>query len=605
MHQGHHGMSLASSEASESVNGKPALFLTASSGNQLASLLTEYGLSFTNLVDFETNRLYSPTFIQTQSNYQFLDDLNANEQVSSRLEGVRFAVLIPLLPRLKALGLPGNVASDMLMYYFSSQVCPSCKVSSILRKKSVLTLVDPEQEMDRQPSPVRQCLPLLVLLMLTAACFDINHFFMTGHKRRFFFAKLMAAIELHLTFDPHNEDQILNGTFDDVITCTHVICFLPLLGNPALAHLWLRRAAHLAKQLEINREVLTTDVTEEYREERRRCWWTLYILDKHLGIALNTQSVIYDQDSTELYHPCQDQIYDDINTGILPSPYEQDLTRPKGIQFTIIGPGVFGWMLPLYMIVSALLYYKTYILKQRKLLADSATDSPKSDLEQRHENSQGYSETFKQKLQDHLAVYEANLPSLLQYSIADHSYAEAVCSILSYTLTKDVYYWEPKGLFAEDLDFDKALEWRCRYSEAFVRVLNNDSDMRGYPLLIRLYLFFASVDVINLLGGIDKEIVRYRKMPRASERSADALTKLCHTVKRLVSIIVRCVESCMVTLPVDYLRVVRNCLMEAMRDMDYLLIMKGYGTQFEINRENRRKLLSVYSFVVNGQGVGL
>ena len=97
-------------------------------------------------------------------------------------------------------------------------------------------------------------------------------------------------------------------------------------------------------------------------------------------------------------------------------------------------------------------------------------------------------------------MQESSLPSLLQYSKVDSSYASLVTCVLNSLLNKDVFYWEPNGALNDNVtNFEEDLEWCIKYSEAFQDLITSDPDMRRYPFVIRLYIFFACVDVINLL----------------------------------------------------------------------------------------------------------
>ncbi|GMM35809.1 hypothetical protein DASC09_031340 [Saccharomycopsis crataegensis] len=568
---------------------------------------SEYALNFNHYIfSIDANAFKSPTFLKTQHNYSLIDNINLDSITHSAFNGVRYVLLLKVLPYLQQVNLPGNVASDVLEYYFDNYVSPSCKISSILRKKTFLTLVNPVLSAEEQPH-VRNTGEALILTILTTAVFDISHFFMTGHKRKMLFGKLIQIIKGLIQISSTDEDEIIDGTFDDIVTCCHLVCISPLLGNPAISHLWLRRGVRLAKKLRINEEDLS-DVSEEVREERRRCWWTLYILDKHLNIALSTSTVITDQESKDLFHPCDDSIYNDITIVNLPSPFENDIDRVKGIQFNRVGPGVFGWLLMESMIIGSLVYYKMYIMNQRKI-SSSSTSPITSDSMGSNDDC---SIDFRNQLKVHLDMLESSLPSLLQYSKVDSSYASLVTCVLNSLLNKDVFYWEPNGALNDNgTNFEEDLEWCIKYSEAFQDLITSDPDMRRYPFVIRLYIFFACVDVINLLNNLDKGFLKYKNSnigaldSKAVKMKADALAVLCNRIKSMAHIIVRCVESCMSTLPADYLRVIRNIIMDALRDMDCLLLVKGFEKQFDINREKRKKIISVYSYVVNGAGIGL
>ena len=44
-------------------------------------------------------------------------------------------------------------------------------------------------------------------------------------------------------------------------------------------------------------------VTEEHREERRRTWWLLYIMDRHLALCYNRPLALLDAETEDLLLP--------------------------------------------------------------------------------------------------------------------------------------------------------------------------------------------------------------------------------------------------------------------------------------------------------------
>lgn len=489
--------------------------------------------------DLKKLPIYSP-------GYDFVDCINAESSQAN------YVILEPLGPLLDQLRLPSNVASDLLEYYFSELVTPSLRPSCVLRKRSLLS-----------PEP-RATSPALILAILALSCFDASHFFLTGHRRKQLFNALVAKAEENIKINSQSPDKI-SGDFDDVLVCLCLTCTAPLVGPPSGALLWLRRAIILARDLRINLEPSAIESGLEPLEERRRCWWTLYVLDKHFALALNTESLISDAECTS-FHPCSDLVYNDVSIARLPSPHEED--RLRGVDFTGANPGFFGWMLRESIVVGTLLRYKSRLINRESLDAE------------------------KEWIEVSLKSLFVDIKPLKAYCKVDYQYACVLTCVLELLLSKGAEYWQ-LGMLRNGIDVQSELQWCLKYKQVFKSLLDSDPDMRNYPLLIRLYIFFACVDVINLLHHMDQ-----------LSHQPD-FTLHCSKVKGVALIMARCVESCMTTLPADYLRTVRNVLMEALRDVEWLAVVEGFEAQFVKNREKRKKVIDVYSYVVNGCGIGL
>lgn len=95
-------------------------------------------------------------------------------------------------------------------------------------------------------------------------------------------------------------------------------------------------------------------VSEEEREERRRIWWLLYTIDRHLALCYNRPLFLLDAECDGLLQPMSDVAWQagDFYTGDSNSfsPTSPQL-RPKGPSLKCTGHSMFGFFHPLMTIL--------------------------------------------------------------------------------------------------------------------------------------------------------------------------------------------------------------------------------------------------------------
>ena len=84
---------------------------------------------------------------------------------------------------------------------------------------------------------------------------------------------------------------------------------------------------------------------EEAKEERRRIWWLLYVIDRHLALSYNSPLNILDAEC-QVYQPLEESVWQDFD----PFKYEQN-HRFIGPSTRITGVGLFEYFLPLMAIL--------------------------------------------------------------------------------------------------------------------------------------------------------------------------------------------------------------------------------------------------------------
>lgn len=93
-------------------------------------------------------------------------------------------------------------------------------------------------------------------------------------------------------------------------------------------------------------------VSEEEREERRRIWWLLYTIDRHLSLCYNKPLFLLDTECESLLQPMNDvqwqsgNFYGSDPTYSGPSQY-----RARGPNFLCTGHSIFGYFTPLMAIL--------------------------------------------------------------------------------------------------------------------------------------------------------------------------------------------------------------------------------------------------------------
>lgn len=92
-------------------------------------------------------------------------------------------------------------------------------------------------------------------------------------------------------------------------------------------------------------------VTEEEREERRRIWWLLYTVDRHLALCYNRPLFLLDVECDGLLQPESDAIWQAGDYYPPENHTEFYFFRRRGPSFECTGHSMFGYFLPLMTIL--------------------------------------------------------------------------------------------------------------------------------------------------------------------------------------------------------------------------------------------------------------
>jgi hypothetical protein len=175
------------------------------------------------------------------------------------------------------------------------------------------------------------------------------------------------------------------GTLDDVVTYIHLATVVSASEYKGASLRWWNAAWSLARELKLGRELpqnpqvpqppeIVNDVdadgeadddvpnasgmiSEEEREERRRIWWLVYTVDRHLALCYNRPLFLLDIECDGLLQPMDDTLWQagEFYTGDscihITSPSGTLRIRRRGPNFECTGHSIFGYFLPLMTIL--------------------------------------------------------------------------------------------------------------------------------------------------------------------------------------------------------------------------------------------------------------
>lgn len=185
-----------------------------------------------------------------------------------------------------------------------------------------------------------------------------------------------------------------SGQLDDLVTYIHLATVVSASEYKGASLRWWNVAWSLARELKLGRELPPSEpptaydpndidseglnehdvyrnspgyVTEEEREERRRIWWLVYTVDRHLALCYNRPLFLLDVECEGLRQPMDDVAW---QAGDFKSSYSADSAAAamlstcmipedervrdyplSGPQFECRGFSIFGYFLPLMTIL--------------------------------------------------------------------------------------------------------------------------------------------------------------------------------------------------------------------------------------------------------------
>ncbi|KAK9457108.1 fungal-specific transcription factor domain-containing protein [Dipodascopsis uninucleata] len=501
------------------------------------------------------NGLPSQQRIQSvqQSNSNMHSTSNGLDKIlSTGSDGNKYPVLNHVLSNL-VIFMPHSLPYDLLETYFGRNMY---SLAPLLRRSMVLDMKLP-----------RPCSTSLIYALLLSAAYtsDNPHLTSSPSARQDIIYKLMDLCVSSLA--PLHSPSV-KGTLDDVLTYIHLGTVTSASEFKGSSLRWWHSAWTLARELKLNVE--HPDLDEVSREEMRRTWWLLYIVDRHLGLCYNRSLVTLDSQSMDLYHPsCSDEEW--ASSEVLVAPEMMSNPPPKGITYSVTGNGVFGFFLPLMSILGGIVE-----LHHLQLHPTFRLGSVTSEM--------------RTQLAVSLEAYERSISSFGTENDAWKDYATFLTHVLHILLAG---YWDPLDLLCASSsllatsEFMTCTTHALRAADALKRVLILDPELMLMPFFFAIYLLSGSFIWLFLVDKLENDV-------------STEVREACETV-------VRAHEVCIVTLNTEYQRNFRRVIRGALVGMGGVT---GSGprqsqAEREDGRRRRREIVGLYRWCSGGNGLAV
>lgn len=471
---------------------------------------------------------------------------------------------------------PLDLAEDLLESYFDHS---THVLAYLVRKSSVLSRTNP-----------RPTSPALIFSFLLVAAHHSDNPKLTGvpGTRKNVIDRLTDLTISNLATLHHLTPKM---TLDDIITYIQLGTVVSASEFKGYSLRFWAAAWALGKEQKLNIE--NPNLPEETREEQRRTWWLLYIVDRHLGLCYNRPLAILDSEATTLYRPVEDSVW--ASDSVL-TPAELDPNRLKGLYHFVTGQGLFGYFLPLMTILGSLL--ELHHLQQNPVI-------PLCEIDR----------TMKSTIRAYLEQYTTSLknwnpvPCNNVYENAWRDYAFQLSHVLSIL---SLVPWDPLELINSPAslmlspEFNEALSHAISASKYIRRILNMDADLMLMPFFYGIYLLQSSFVLLFVVDRVE------------SDASRDVFLA-CETI-------VHAHEVCVVTLNTEYQRNFRRVMRGTINLLNsdnaqkntpsstqsgspIALDDKSYEDRIKKEKEdarNRRKdVLGLYRWVSGGHGLAV
>lgn len=547
---------------------------------------------------------------------------------------LRYPVLEPLVPHLGNI-IPLPLACDLIDVYFSSsssaQMHPMSPyvLGCVFRKRSFL-----------HPSKPRKCQPALLASMLWVAAQTSDAPLLTSipSARGKICQKLLeltVSLLKPLIHTPAEDTSAVSspaaidgaalgglgvalpgtisvealtsdtgpfgaaGTVDDVVTYIHLATVVSASEYKGASLRWWNAAWSLARELRLGRELpqsmsapdpesdgaegqgdMPGLITEEEREERRRVWWLVYVVDRHLALCYNRPLFLLDIECDGLLQPLDDTAYQNAefdpqaqmtDPNVMASdPSSQTQGRARGPSFECSGHSIYGYFLPLMAILGEIVdlnHARNHprfgvgfrsahefdeqaqeITRHLELYEQSLKRFGQRNLCASNQNT---SEDKDDNLNDGHGLNEANTPSVQSvHSVITSvsrlsesdiqtrivmAYGTHVMHVLHILLTGK---WDPINLL-DDTDlwissqgFITATGHAVSAAEAISHILEYDPGLEFMPFFFGIYLLQGSFLLLLIADKLQSE-------------ASPSVVKACETI-------IRAHEACVVTLNTEY-----------------------------------------------------
>ncbi|GAB1211528.1 hypothetical protein ATERTT37_000651 [Aspergillus terreus] len=466
----------------------------------------------------------------------------------------------------------------------------------------------------------------------------------------------------HHPFEGNGDDRGLvgpAGSLDDVITYIHVASIISSSEQKAASMRWWHAAFTLARELKLNQEIEVmpsvdshpegsspsfdyslpgwsgvdtgplfdysnptrpslncvcdrghdahNTITEEHREERRRTWWLLYIMDRHLALCYNRPLALLDAESEDLLLPLDEGSWQGGNI-------HSNSPKPDGPQCPLSGDknkrrvfpnfichdhSIFGFFLPLMTMTGELIdlnQARNHPMLGVRLHGKDAWDVHVSEVLRQLEIYKASLTTFAATASDPEAPFSTAYPAPKPDHPVDPALAQAyswhtqtVISYASYLVhvlhILLVGKWDPVSLI-EDKDFwtsspafASTISHALDAADSVNQILRFDPDISFMPYFFGIQLLQGSFLLLLIVERLQKE-------------AGEGILNACE-------VMIRATESCVVTLNTEYQRNFRQVMRSAVAQA------RGRPVNHSEIRHRRKAVLALYRWTRKGTGLAL
>lgn len=308
-------------------------------------------------------------------------------------------------------------------------------------------------------------------------------------------------------------------------------------------------------------------VAEEEREERRRIWWLLYTMDRHLALCYNRPLFLLDKECDGLLQPMNDTLWQagdftPPETSIYDTAPGSARFRRRGPSFECTGHSIFGYFLPLMTILGEIVDLNHARNHPRFGLGFRSG----TEWDDHAQEITAQLEAYGQSLSDFEARFTTNLtlnndgdngeinhpdaatPSVRSVSTNNSRMTESIIQtkiVVAYgTHIMHVLHilltgkWDPisllddNDLWISSQSFITATGHAVSAAEAVSDIIEHDPDLSFMPFFFGVYLLQGSFLLLLIADKLQGD-------------ASPSVVKACETI-------VRAHEACVVTLNTEY-----------------------------------------------------
>lgn len=452
------------------------------------------------------------------------------------------------------------------------------------------------------------------------------------------------------------------GTLDDVVTYIHLATVVSASEYKGASLRWWNAAWSLARELKLGRELpqnapsmnahtendmdtlgdneddmcsMPGMITEEEREERRRIWWLVYIVDRHLALCYNRPLFLLDLECDGLLQPMDDTAWQNgefrsyaTDPNVLASDpastQQSHAPRVAGPTFECSGHSIYGYFLPLMTILGEIVDLHHARNHPRFGLGFRSSREWEDQTSEITRHLETYEQSLKKFSERHLSTaaqaaidakidavaaeaadplnggaHDVGTPSAHSIHSAHTSssrltesdiqtrivmaYSTHVMHVLHILLTGK---WDPinllddNDLWISSQGFITATGHAVSAAEAISSILEYDPGLEFMPFFFGIYLLQGSFLLLLIADKL------------AVEASA-SVVRACETI-------IRAHEACVVTLNTEYQRNFSKVMRSALAQVRGR-VPEDLGEQMQ----RRRELLALYRWTGDGMGLAL